>query len=111
MFINSGQDPDTATPVAAPEVAHGPAGAKALAGDGWLTLPEAAAELDLATETLRRRVRKGHLKVVPLGLGYRVSREELERVKREGFPYTTFVRSTKSAALEPKCKKTSKTKK
>ena len=47
-------------------------------------IPQAAEELDCAIATIWRKAKAGKIKIVFIGRAARMTREELERLKREG---------------------------
>ena len=53
----------------------------------YLTTQAAAQRLQVSTQTVRRWLKDGHLKGTRLSdrAGYRIPREEIERVLRDGF--------------------------
>jgi len=53
----------------------------------YYSVIETARLLKVVPETVRRRIRSRHLKAIRIGLGYRVAESEIERIKREGFPF------------------------
>ena len=55
-----------------------------------VTLREAAKELRVCYNTMLKYVSSGAIHAVKIGRTYRVSEEEIERVKREGVNLTTI---------------------
>ena len=53
-------------------------------GKRWLTTGELAEELGLSATTVRRLLEEGQVKGVRLGHWWRIPREELDRILREG---------------------------
>ena len=49
-----------------------------------MNLSEVCVELDLSYNTVRKYIRLGLIHAIKMGKSYRVSEEEIERVKREG---------------------------
>lgn len=50
-----------------------------------LTIKEVAENLKVCQMTVFRAIYSGKIKAVKMGKGWRVSKEEVERIKREGF--------------------------
>ena len=53
-------------------------------GKRWLTTRELAEELGLSPTTVRRLLEEGRIKGVRLGHWWRIPREELDRILRDG---------------------------
>lgn len=49
------------------------------------TAREVASILKVHEMTVIRHIRSGEIKAVKIGCGWRISEQELERIKREGF--------------------------
>ena len=48
-------------------------------------IKETASVLGISEITVRRHIYNGHIHAVKIGRGYKISRQEIERIKREGF--------------------------
>lgn len=61
-----------------------------------VSLKEAAQEIRVCYNTMLKYVNTGAIKAVKIGRTYRISEEEIERVKREGvqLPYESATKDT-----------------
>ena len=50
-----------------------------------LTIKQVAEELNVCQMTIIRHLSKGNIKGIRVGRAWRISREEVDRIKKEGF--------------------------
>lgn len=58
---------------------------KVIRSINMLTIKQVADELNVCRMTIMRHLTKGNIKGIRVGRSWRISREEVERIKREGF--------------------------